>query len=73
MKLSCFIRSQDFVNLDAMDITDVLELIEVCQDTLDEVWKQVNYDPYPEKRMRQLLQVIGNNFAQPSNCNFFNS
>lgn len=50
---------QDFVNLNALEITDVLEVIEVCQDTLDEVWKQAEHKPYPENRMRHLMGVIG--------------
>lgn len=40
-------------------MVDVLELIEVCQDTLDEVWKAPCDKPYPESRMRQLLTTIG--------------
>ena len=47
------------MNLNALEITDVLEVIEVCQDTLDEVWKQAEHKPYPENRMRHLMGVIG--------------
>lgn len=47
------------MNLDALEVTDVLELIENCQDSLDEVWKQTEHKPYPEKRMRHLLEIIG--------------
>lgn len=46
--------------MDALDIGDVLELIEVCQDTLDEIWKQDLHKTYPESRMRQLMLTIGN-------------
>lgn len=45
--------------MSALDIADVLEVIEVCQDTLDEVWKQTEHKPYPENRMRHLMGVIG--------------
>ena len=45
--------------MDALEVTDVLELIENCQDTLDEIWKQAEHKPYPEKRMRHLLEIMG--------------
>ncbi len=36
------------------------ELVEVSQDTLDDVWKQTEHDPpYPENRMKHLMDVIG--------------
>ena len=45
--------------MDALEVTDVLELIENCQDTLDEIWKQAEHKPYPENRMRYLLEIMG--------------
>ena len=50
--------SQDFSNLDALDLDDALELLESTQDSLDEVWKQDEHKPYPENRMKHLLDVI---------------
>lgn len=47
------------MNLDALEVTDVLELVENSQDVLDEIWKQTEYKAYPEKRMRHLLEIIG--------------
>ena len=41
-----------------MSLFDVIELIELTQDTLDDLWKQ-SVPPYPENRMRHLLEVIG--------------
>ena len=36
---------KQFANLDALSFSDALELIEITQDTLDEVWKQTNHEP----------------------------
>lgn len=47
------------MNLDGLDMTDTLELVELSQDTLDDVWKQTEYDSYPEARMRHLMEIIG--------------
>lgn len=49
----------EFSNLDALSFLDSLELIEVTQDALDELWKQTEHaPPYPENRMKHLLEVI---------------
>lgn len=50
--------SQDFSHLDALDLDDVLELLESTQDSLDEIWKQEDHKPYPEARMKHLLDVM---------------
>ena len=50
--------SQDFSNLDALDLDDVLELLESTQDALDEIWKQEDHKPYHEARMKHLLDVM---------------
>lgn len=50
--------SQDFSNLDALDLDDTLELLESTQDSLDEIWKQEDHKPYPEARMKHLLDVM---------------
>ena len=43
-----------------MSIAEAQELADITQDTLDDVWKQTEFDPpYPEKRMRHLMDVIG--------------
>lgn len=51
--------SKDFGGLDAMSLQDVMELVDITQDALDEVWKCIEFDPYPESRMRHLMDVIG--------------
>ena len=50
--------AQDFSNLDALDLDDVLELLESTQDSLDEIWKQEDHKPYSETRMKHLLDVM---------------
>ncbi|KAK3100036.1 hypothetical protein FSP39_013759 [Pinctada imbricata] len=56
--------SKDFGGLDAMSLQDVMELVEVCQDSLDDVWKCVDYDSYPEPRMKHLMDVIGGSLGR---------
>lgn len=55
----------EFANLDALSFSDVLELIEVTQDTLDDLWKQADHSPpYPENRMHHLLEIISSSFGR---------
>ncbi|KAK3801155.1 hypothetical protein RRG08_006872 [Elysia crispata] len=49
--------SKDYGGLEAMPLPDGMELVEMTQDTLDDVWKQ-GEPPYPEARMRHLMEVI---------------
>ena len=52
--------SKDFSNISALTMPECIELVEVTQDTLDEVWKQTEYNPpYLETRMNHLMDVIG--------------
>lgn len=52
--------SKDYGCMDSLSLLECMEVIEVTQDTLDEVWKQSEVDPvYPEKRMKHLMEVIG--------------
>lgn len=49
-----------FATLSTLSMADVTELMEEAQDVLDEIWKQTDFDkPFPEARMRRLLEVIG--------------
>ena len=55
----------EFANLDALSFADALELVEVTQDALDDLWKQTEFEPpYPEVRMKHLLEVISGAFAR---------
>lgn len=51
--------SKDYGGLDALSLQDAMELVEITQDTLDDVWKQSDFDPYQESRMKHLMDVIG--------------
>lgn len=51
--------SKDYGGLDSMPLNDAMELVELTQDTLDDVWKQTDFDLYSENRMRHLMDVIG--------------
>jgi len=49
----------EFSNLDALSFSECLELIEVTQDVLDDLWKQSEHNPpYEQSRMSHLLEVI---------------
>nr|KAG5701774.1 hypothetical protein BaRGS_000764 [Batillaria attramentaria] len=50
--------SKDYGGLDSLALGDAMELVELTQDILDDVWKQSD-PPYPEARMKHLLDVIG--------------
>ena len=53
-----------FATLLTLSMSAVMDLVEDAQDTLDDVWKQTDFDkPYPEPRMRRLLDVIGENIS----------
>ncbi len=55
----------EFTNLDAQSFSDCLELIEVTQDALDDLWKQTDHTPpYPESRMKHLLEVISGSLGR---------
>lgn len=51
--------SKEFGGLDTMDMQDVMELVDIAQDTLDDVWKCLDFDAYPEPRMKHLMDIIG--------------
>ncbi|KAK6172722.1 hypothetical protein SNE40_016326 [Patella caerulea] len=56
---------KDYGGLDSMPFQDVMELVEITQDTLDDVWKQGDHDPpYPENRMKHLMDIIGGSLAR---------
>lgn len=53
-----------FAALSTLSMADVTELVEETQDVLDEIWKQTDFDkPFPEARMRCLLEVIGTDIS----------
>lgn len=50
---------QEYGGLDSLSMSDVVELVEQSRDTLDDVWRQTDFEPYPETRMVRLMDVIG--------------
>ncbi|KAL3878520.1 hypothetical protein ACJMK2_030860 [Sinanodonta woodiana] len=56
--------SKDYGGLDAMALHDAMELVDITQDTLDDVWKQAEFDPYPEARMKNLMDVIASSLGR---------
>ena len=49
-----------YAGLESLSINEALELVEHTQDALNELWKQTDAEkPYPEARMKHLLQIIG--------------
>lgn len=47
--------------LDALaNLAEALDVLETCQDALDDLWKQSEIEPlYPEKRMRHFMEILG--------------
>ncbi|XP_054598719.1 cytoplasmic dynein 2 heavy chain 1 isoform X1 [Nothobranchius furzeri] len=50
---------KEFAGLDGLSMSDVVDLVEQSKDTLDDVWRQTDFEPYPETRMVRLMDVIG--------------
>uniref|UniRef100_A0A8C9YGF2 Cytoplasmic dynein 2 heavy chain 1 n=1 Tax=Sander lucioperca TaxID=283035 RepID=A0A8C9YGF2_SANLU len=49
----------EYGGLDSLSMPDVGDLVEQSKDTLDDVWRQTDFEPYPETRMVRLMDVIG--------------
>ncbi|XP_047450013.1 cytoplasmic dynein 2 heavy chain 1 isoform X3 [Mugil cephalus] len=50
---------KEYGGLDGLSMLDVVDLVEQSRDTLDDVWRQTDYEPYPETRMVRLMDAIG--------------
>ncbi|XP_055895255.1 cytoplasmic dynein 2 heavy chain 1-like isoform X1 [Biomphalaria glabrata] len=55
--------SKDYGGLDSLSLQDGMELVEITQDTLDDLWKQGS-PPYPEHRMRHLMEIIAGSLGR---------
>ncbi|XP_040514464.1 cytoplasmic dynein 2 heavy chain 1 isoform X1 [Gallus gallus] len=51
--------AEHYYNLDSLSLLEVVDLVETTRDTVDNVWRQTEHDPFPQPRMRNLLDVIG--------------
>uniref|UniRef100_A0A3Q3LA71 Dynein cytoplasmic 2 heavy chain 1 n=1 Tax=Labrus bergylta TaxID=56723 RepID=A0A3Q3LA71_9LABR len=50
---------KEYGGLDGLSMSDVVDLVEQSRDSLDDVWRQTDFEPYPETRMVRLMDVIG--------------
>ncbi|XP_008299945.1 cytoplasmic dynein 2 heavy chain 1 [Stegastes partitus] len=50
---------KEYCGLDGLSMSDAVDLVEQSKDALDDVWRQTDYEPYPETRMVRLMDVIG--------------
>lgn len=55
----CVCVHQEYVGLDSLSMSDVVDLVEQSKDTLDDVWRQTDFQPYSELRMIRLMDIIG--------------
>lgn len=46
--------------MDSLSLFEVVDLVETTQETVDEVWRQTEHEPFPQQRMQNLLDVVGN-------------
>ncbi|KAM8977653.1 cytoplasmic dynein 2 heavy chain 1 [Pelodytes ibericus] len=53
-----------YYSLDNLSLAEVAELAESTQETMDDVWRQTEYDPYPEHRMKHLLDITGSTLGR---------
>ncbi|CAF4633910.1 unnamed protein product, partial [Rotaria sp. Silwood1] len=47
----------NFDNLENLTLLELVDVVEKTQDVYDDVWKQTEYDEYPEQRMKHLLTI----------------
>ncbi|XP_034460809.1 cytoplasmic dynein 2 heavy chain 1 isoform X1 [Hippoglossus hippoglossus] len=50
---------KEYGGLDGLSMSDVVDLVEQSRDALDDVWRQTDFEPYPETRMVRLMDIIG--------------
>ena len=51
---------EPYKRLDSCPINEIVEIIEVTQDSYDYIWTQVEFDPpYSQDRMTNLLEITG--------------
>lgn len=53
------IMFQYYNSLDNLPMAEVVELVETTKEVVDDVWRQTEHEPYPELRMKHLLEIIG--------------
>ncbi|KAJ8027756.1 Cytoplasmic dynein 2 heavy chain 1 [Holothuria leucospilota] len=56
--------SRDFSNLDGLALTGGIDVAETAQDAFDDLWRQGEFQPYPENRMKHLMEVTGGSLGR---------
>uniref|UniRef100_H3AMW9 Uncharacterized protein n=1 Tax=Latimeria chalumnae TaxID=7897 RepID=H3AMW9_LATCH len=51
--------AKQYNSLDTLSLADGIELVEITRDTVDDIWRQNEHEPYRESRMQHLLDIIG--------------
>uniref|UniRef100_A0A803SUA0 Dynein cytoplasmic 2 heavy chain 1 n=1 Tax=Anolis carolinensis TaxID=28377 RepID=A0A803SUA0_ANOCA len=54
----------DYCNLDSLSLFEVVDLVETTRDTVDDVWRQTDHEPFPQQRMQNLLDVIAGSLGR---------
>ncbi|KAH0625160.1 hypothetical protein JD844_033332 [Phrynosoma platyrhinos] len=54
----------DYYNLDSLSLFEVVDLVETTRDTVDDVWRQADHEPFPQQRMLNLLDVIAGSLGR---------
>uniref|UniRef100_A0A670IVV3 Dynein cytoplasmic 2 heavy chain 1 n=1 Tax=Podarcis muralis TaxID=64176 RepID=A0A670IVV3_PODMU len=54
----------DYYNLDSLSLFEVVDLVETTRDTVDDVWRQPEHEPFPQPRMQNLLDVIAGSLGR---------
>lgn len=57
--LTVMYQYKEYDGLEGLSMTEVVDLVELSKDILDDVWRQTDFEPYPETRMSRLMDVIG--------------
>ena len=56
--------SKDFSNLESLDLSEVIEVVDISMDILDYIWKQNDFPEYPQKRMIHVFDTFGGSIGR---------
>jgi dynein heavy chain 2 len=51
--------SEKFVHVNDNTFQEMLEVVEIAQDSFDNIWKLTQFEVYPEPRMDHLFRIFG--------------
>ncbi|KAG8136946.1 hypothetical protein E2320_005491 [Naja naja] len=58
------LNMEDYYNLDSLSLFEVVDLVETTRDIVDDVWRQSDHEPFPQSRMKNLLDVIAGSLGR---------